>query len=89
MKVKLLRKIRKRYDITHYPNGLYLFGSFEQGPITILNDNQDSWRITYSNKDKKQAYDYLYKTLLIWIETDYGKFRSKKSKIKTEKLWYK
>lgn len=56
MKVKLLRKIRKRYDITHYPNGLYLFGSFEQGPITILNDNQDSWRITYSNKDKKNKH---------------------------------
>lgn len=89
MKVKLLRKIRKRYDITHYPNGLYLWGDFQEGAITILSDNQNSWRYMVSTKDKKEAYEYFYKMLLVWIERDYGNLRSKRSKIVEEKLWWK
>lgn len=89
MKVKLLRKIRKRYDITHYPNGLYLWGDFQEGAITILSDNQSSYRYKLSMKDKKVAYDDLYEILLKWIEKDYGKLRSKRSKIVEEKLWWK
>lgn len=88
MKIKLLKKIRKRYDIIHYPNGLYLWGDFQEGAITILSDNQSSYRYRLSTKDKSQAYEDLYKILLNWIEKDYGQLRSKKSKIKKEKLWY-
>ena len=89
MKTKLLRKIRKRYDITHYPNGRYLWGEFEKDALTILSDNQDSWRYKISTKDKKEAYDALYEILLKWIEKDYGNLRSKRSKIVEEKLWWK
>jgi hypothetical protein len=88
MKVKLLRKIRKRYSITHYPNGYYQDKDFFEGPITILRDSEDSWRYLALYHTKSEAYDILYKTLLHWIEKDYDKLRSKKTKITSEVLWY-
>lgn len=89
MKVKLLKKIRKRYSITHYPNGVYLCGNFWEGPLTMLVDskNYNSWE--YSILEKEVAYKKLYKILLIWIQRDYGIFKSKRHKITSEQLWYK
>lgn len=89
MKVKLLKKIRKRYSITHYPNGCFLWGEFQKGPLTILEDNQNSWRFKASNLPKNQAYEKLYKFLMYWIEADYGPFNNKTKKITSETLWYK
>lgn len=89
MKVKLLKKIRKRYSITHYPNGCSLFGEFEEGPITFLEDSQNEWRFKYTRQSKEEAYIYLYEILLEWIEKDYGTFRNKRRTITTETLWYK
>jgi hypothetical protein len=88
MKVKLLKKIRKRYSIVYYPNGVYLYSEFVKGPLTMLTDNGDSWRCKLSSSTKSEAYDQLYKHMLHWIEQDYGKFRSKKTKITSEVLWY-
>ena len=82
MKVKLLKKIRKRYSITHYPNGTYMYGEFVEGPVTILRDSSSTCRYDFSSKEKIQAYRNLHDTLLKWIEQDYGPFRSKKSKIR-------
>jgi len=89
MKVKLLKKIRKRYSIIHYPNGVYLYGDFVKGPVTLLEDRNDSWRWKMSDKVKQQAYKQLYDILLRWIEQDYGPFKSSKTKITSEQLWYK
>jgi len=89
MKVKLLKKIRKRYSITHYPNGCYLFGEFEEGPITFLEDSQNEWKSKWTKQRKKEAYKHLYTTLLQWIEEDYGTFRSNRKTIIKETLWYK
>jgi len=89
MKVKLLKQIRRQYLITHYPNGAYLYGDFVEGPVTILEDSDDSWRWKMSNKGKELAYKQLYDILLRWIEQDYGPFKSKKKKITSEILWYK
>jgi len=89
MKVKLLKKIRKRYSINHYPNGIYIYGKFEKGPVTILKDNEDSWRTSWSNNPKEIAYDTFYNILLKWIQKDYGTFRKNKKVIIEEKLWYK
>jgi hypothetical protein len=90
MKVKLLKKIRKRYSITHYPNGVFISNEFFKGPITILKDNQNSFRSELSwFFSPQQAYKELYPELIRWIEKDYGPFRSKTSKITQEKIWYK
>jgi len=41
MKTKLLKEVRKRYSITHYPQGLRRWGDTVKGPITILKDIDD------------------------------------------------
>jgi hypothetical protein len=89
MKVKLLKKIRKRFSITHYPNGVYLWSDFCKGPITLLVDSENSYRFKLSRLEKVEAYKELYKHLIDWIEKDYGPFNSKRRKITSETLWYK
>lgn len=89
LKVILLKKIRKRYTITHYPNGIYIGEDFYKGPLTILDDKQKSWRLKTSNLPKNIAYENLYQNMMHWIGQDYGPFNSKTRKITSEKLWYK
>ena len=89
MKVKLLKKIRKRYSITHYSNGVYLYGDFFKGPQTILRDCEISYRWERSILEKNNAYEKLYKILLSWIEEDYGPSKRKTKSIISEQLWYK
>lgn len=89
LKVKLLKKIRQRYVITHYPNGYFSGNNFVKGPITILKDNDDSFRFRASDLNKTFAYENLREHMMHWIEKDYGPFNSKTRKITSEKLWYK
>lgn len=89
MKVKLLKKVRERYSITHYPNGVYIYGGFFKGPITMLIDGENKYRWHTSKMVKEEAYEKLYKLLLIWIEDDYGPSKSKTKIITSEELWYK
>jgi len=89
MKVKLLKKIRKRYSITHYPNGVTIYGYFFEGPQTILEDCENSYRWERSILEKNNAYEKLYKILLSWIEEDYGPSKRKTQLQTSEQLWYK
>jgi hypothetical protein len=90
MKVKLLKKIRKRYNMTHYPNGVFISNKFYNGPITILTDNNNSFRFQLKiDLPPNLAYKELYPRLISWIESDYGPFKSKQKKITSEKIWYK
>lgn len=89
MKVKLLKKIRKRYSIVYYPNGLYLYEDFFKGPITVLYDNTNEYRTKISCSHKQQAYGELYTLLIKWIDKDYTKYRKRKKNITSEILWYK
>lgn len=89
MKVKLLKKVRKRYSITHYPNGVYLYGDFWEGPLTMLVDSENNYSWESSMLEKEVAYKKLYKILVSWIQRDYGIFKSKRHKITSEQLWYK
>ena len=88
MKVKLLKKIRKRYSITHYPTGVYVHGEYRKGGHTFLTDKEDSWRWESSSKPKEIAYKLLYNTLLEWIRKDYGNLSTKRIVTK-ETLWHK
>jgi len=89
MKVKLLKKVRKRYTITHYPNGLYMDTSFYRGPLTILVDNHKDWRMMSSQLPKKEAYEYFYKRMIDWMQKDYGPSKGRLKKLTSEQLWYK
>lgn len=88
MKVKLLKKIRKRYSMIHYPDGVYMFDDFQKGPLTILKDNRNDWRFKSSFMPKEKAYNYLHGFLMYWIEKDYGPFKSKRKQYPSEVLWY-
>jgi hypothetical protein len=88
MKVKLLKKIRKRYAITHYPNGRYIYGDWVDPPLTILEDKKDRWRYSISKAPKAEAYVELLVRMRKWIERDYKTSRKRKNIIE-EKLWYR
>jgi hypothetical protein len=88
MKVKLLKKIRKRYTIAHYPNGRYIYGDWNSYPLTILEDREDSWRYIISTAPKAEAYAELMVRMRNWIEKDYKTSRKRKNIIE-EILWYK
>lgn len=89
MKVKLLKKIRKRYTITHYANGVFICNNFFTGPITILKDTENLFRDVHSYEEKYKAYRELRTELLDWIQLDYGIFRSRLKNLTSEQLWYK
>ena len=89
MKVKLLKKIRKRYSIIYYPNGVYIDNDFYKGPLTVLYDKQNEYRTKISSSHKQQAYKELYSLLIKWIDKDYSKYRKRKKNIIEETLWYK
>ena len=90
MKVKLLKKIRKRYSITHYPEGLYIDDQFFKGPVTMLEDA--GYYNAYEFSEKQVAFDTLYELMLRRIQKEFGTFRSnrrKKQQPISEVLWYK
>lgn len=89
MKVKLLKKVRQRYSITHYPNGLYLDTDFYNGPQTLLEDNSNGWRMKLSSLPKEEAYKALYIIMRNWIQKDYGPSKGRLNKLTSEQLWYK
>ena len=88
MKVKLLKKVRKRYIITHYPNGLYMDTCFYKGPQTLLIDNTNDWRMETSTLPKEDAYKVLYTYMVNWIQKDYGPSKGRLRKLTSEQLWY-
>jgi hypothetical protein len=88
MKTKLLKKVRKRYSIIHYPNGVYLYGSFQKDPVTVLRDNLDSYKGLSLPGEKDIAFNVLYDHLKKWISQDYKRARKRKVKTIEEKLWY-
>ena len=91
MKTKLLKKVRKRYEIvkvTELSSSHEMWNTFNMDserkfglPFFILRDLNDSWR-DRSAKD----IDVLLETLQEWIRFDYAK--TKKSKHIEEKVWH-
>lgn len=92
MKARLLKRIRKRYEIRYWPNGLFIDREFYSGPLLRLVDHNSLYRdFTYSigsKLTKEDAHKAAYEKLLMWIQQDYGTFKSKRVKITSEKLWY-
>ena len=64
MKVKLLKKVRKRFTITHYPNGIRLGDTFyDYNVFKITDTNEPHWADyselsnTFKINDKKFCED--------------------------------
>lgn len=87
MKTDLLKKVRKRYDISYYPNGYHVGSRFVSGPHMRLTDKKDQWRtLSMRGEDKDESFKILYDILKDWIQRDYSNKRKKK--IVKEKLWH-
>ena len=99
MKVKLLRKIRKRFEINYYPNG-YEFGKYTCNIACVaivdkyfgtLESPIVNYYYVEMTVTKEQAYEKCYDLLLRHLLSKYERFgtRRKKKLTKTvEKLWY-
>lgn len=100
MKVKLLRKIRKRFEINYYPNGYEFAIISTTAPCVVLieksffyNNGSKIREIGYVND--MNSKEHMFKNCLItlmWLiplkYAGYGIRRNKKLKKTEEKLWY-
>lgn len=101
MKTKLLKKVRKRYKITYYPKGTFIFYEYVNKKLMLLSDNKEEhhgvWveinpdRVNCNDQSvkrtKEHAKIYLLQCLSSWIRNDY-KHTSNKKKIQIKKVWY-
>lgn len=103
MKVKLLKKIRKRYVILYYPKEITIFDETFKGECMILDDLDSEYNITgveicepstqqefwrYGARTKEEARVFLMAKLVKWIANDYKKYRTRKVKQTIETIWY-
>lgn len=89
MKTKLLRKVRKRYSITYWPNGIN-HGAFTTGsPVIFVEDTNRISRkyfcVIREDISYDKAYEEAFELVRSWIREDYPR-KIKKGFIK---LWYK
>ena len=91
MKVRLLKKVRKRYEIVYHPHGTILYDRFWDGPIWTLEDSHNSWRTMLASlnlNDNLTPEEYLFQRLLEWIRRDY-KYTRKSDKRPRVVIWPK
>ena len=92
MKVKLLKKIRKRFSIEYRPDGLYqTFGNYITGPVVLLWDKECGFLREYArvNPDwdenscalichtKERAINALKEKMLSLIQQEYYQYSRK------------
>lgn len=76
MKTKLLKIVRKRYEIVKITK-------YKQEPYFIINDKEDE----YNNYEKISSFSEIITRLIEFIKVDY-KVTSKKRRTKKEKQWW-
>jgi hypothetical protein len=105
MKIKLLRKVRKRFQIIHMPNGYVGFGGEHYNyNLFKLEDRDDSWNDKYVqllNDKLGQFTDIVFYTeqeCISYLKTEiirilrYEGHRGKKDKViknSQKKIWHK
>ena len=93
MKVKLLKKVRKRFEIRYFPKGFIRLGIYFKGESIKLYDNENSFMDTRflieGSYTKEMALDKCMKTLLRHLRKDYSKYSRKHKQVTSNKIWYK
>ena len=92
MKVKLLKKVRKRFSIIEYPKGMYMGDRLFEGHVFWLQDSFNDWNCQiFSPKDfgsvenaKDEAFKYLKKV----IRKVYFRNTVKSKKKPSRKIWH-
>ena len=94
MKVKLLKKIRKQYVITHYPKGINLWHSFKEGEYLMIFDKDSLWVGEHlqisEHRSYKEALNLLLGSMIKRIKQEYSELGSKRRKAKntSKKVWW-
>lgn len=103
MKIKLLKKVRKRYVIQYYPKEINFLNETFRGQCMVFFDNNDNYRLSgveictpdkYQNyfhkhkPTKEEAKAYLIEYLMEYIRKDYRYAKKRKSKQIIENVWY-
>ena len=90
MKTKLLKKVRKRFVINHYPKGMPFFGEIWEGEFLRLTDNSNGY---FHNSCKitslvtfQEGLNFLKDVIVKVLRKEYG--RTKRKKIIVNKVWY-
>jgi len=94
MNVKLLKKVRKRFSITYYPDGVYIArDSFYEGPLVFLYDGDNpeygyEIRVVCQARTMQMAIDELKDAIIQKLKNDgYGAARHKRVNNKGIKVW--
>jgi hypothetical protein len=88
MKTKLLKIVRKRYDISLITKvtdpDYFLYSERDKLPLYVTSDNKKSYRgAGYS------VYDTAHKQIVTWIRLDYPhKSTHSKKLVISQKVWY-
>lgn len=103
MRVKLLKKVRKRYVIRYFPKQFRIGEDIFAGQCMVLTDNENQYAIygveicefenyqrfcNQSATTKEQAKGILLDKLAEWIAKDYKRTRTRKTKQVVEIVWY-
>lgn len=105
MKVKLLKKVRKRFSIEHYPEGVRIGDTFCNYNVFFLLDNSGEYAHTYcelKNEDEKinfcsmkaetsvECINLLLDVIIQRLRVDYSNLGKRGfGRIKSSKVWYK
>ena len=104
MKIKLFKKVRRRYVITYYPKQITLYGEIFKGQCMVLIDTVNNYKpvhgveicnfVNYQTwfghrcSTKEEAKEFLLNTLLNLIKKDYKEYRTRKPNQNVETIWY-
>lgn len=101
MQTKLLKKIRKRYSVTHYEKGFWCFEEFFPGEYLIVRDENKPYRfegiqITDSKKKNvgfevptfEEARKKAFTIMLIWLRKDFRPTIKDHKKAEGKKIYY-
>ena len=91
MKTKLLKKVRKRFEIIYYPKGIWIRETFFEGPLVCLWDKDHSlfnYDVIGAEYSKQQAINDL-KDIIIrkLINEGYGKAKRNRANCNGVKVW--
>ena len=93
MKCKLLKRIRKQYEIFYYPNNMPFYDELYIGEYVRVLDNNNEYRVAHfqitDELSKEDAIAAAKEQILIWFRKEYGHNKSKRARAKKQKVWYK
>lgn len=104
MKTKLLKKVRRRFTIMHYPKGRRLWNNFFEANLFYLQDNKSSFNSQFVQvveepkqsihigrnfSNEQDAINHLKNKIIKILKSEgYGNSKEQKAKLAAKKVWW-